>query len=179
MTTSARTSCRMREAIRRWRHSDFSPPYSPDLNPIEMAFAKSRRSTTQVRFEPWMPLWKTPEALSTAFTQGSCQLLSAVVRHPRCSAVTWRISIAAVLVSSGTVGPGSLRRRVFRPTDVFERSTSRPIRPVGTLPQVKRGRLGEVARCKWFAAAQRNQIDERPWVALYPSSAKVRLAADQ
>jgi transposase len=44
----------------------FIPPYSPDLNPIEMAFAKLKSCCGRVPCEPSMPSGKPSAASSTA-----------------------------------------------------------------------------------------------------------------
>jgi len=53
----------------------FHSTLQPDLNPIEMAFAKLKALLYEPVARTVDALWKTPEALSTAHPRGVCQLL--------------------------------------------------------------------------------------------------------
>jgi len=50
----------------------FLPPYSPDLNPIEMAFAKLKALTRKVRARTYDDLWKAVGHVCDLFTEEEC-----------------------------------------------------------------------------------------------------------
>jgi transposase len=50
----------------------FIPPYSPDLNPIEMAFAKLKALLRAKSLRTVDALWKTLGSLVDCFTPGEC-----------------------------------------------------------------------------------------------------------
>ena len=52
----------------------FIPPYSPDLNPIEMAFAKLKALLRAKAIRTIEPLWKVLGTPINCLTSGMCQL---------------------------------------------------------------------------------------------------------
>jgi transposase len=56
----------------------FLPPYSPDLNPIEMAFAKLKEILRQAEARTVDALWDLIGGVLSNFTPGEC---AACIRH--------------------------------------------------------------------------------------------------
>jgi transposase len=56
-----------------WAHRLFLPPYSPDLNPIEMVFAKLKTLLRKADERSVDVLWRSVENLLNAFTRAECQ----------------------------------------------------------------------------------------------------------
>lgn len=50
----------------------FLPPYSPDLNPIEMAFAKLKERLRQAGERTWQTLWERIGNLLDSFSPSEC-----------------------------------------------------------------------------------------------------------
>ena len=51
----------------------FLPPYSPDLNPIEMAFAKLKAMIRKAAARTYDDLWKATGAVCDLFSEEECQ----------------------------------------------------------------------------------------------------------
>ncbi|WP_276617462.1 transposase [Qingshengfaniella alkalisoli] len=50
----------------------FLPPYSPDLNPIEMAFSKLKALIREAAARTYDELWQTVGRVCTLFTEEEC-----------------------------------------------------------------------------------------------------------
>ena len=50
----------------------FLPPYSPDLNPIEMAFAKLKALLRKARARSYDTLWQAVGNICQLFTEEEC-----------------------------------------------------------------------------------------------------------
>ncbi|MGF7212696.1 transposase [Skermanella aerolata] len=50
----------------------FLPPYSPDLNPIEMAFAKLKAHLRRIGVRTIKELWKAVGSICDLYTSGEC-----------------------------------------------------------------------------------------------------------
>ena len=62
-----------RQAIRAAKaHLIFQPPYSPDLNPIEMAFAKLKALLRAAAVRTFDQLWRTVGDISQLFSPQEC-----------------------------------------------------------------------------------------------------------
>ena len=48
------------------------PPYSPDLNPIEMAFAKLKTLLRKTAARTYDDLWRAVGTVCDLFTEGEC-----------------------------------------------------------------------------------------------------------
>ena len=57
----------------RGAHLLFLPPYSPDLNPIEMVFAKLKQRLRQASERTWQTLWERIGDLLDSFSPSECQ----------------------------------------------------------------------------------------------------------
>ena len=63
----------VREALRAaGAHVLFTPPYSPDLNPIEMAFSKIKSILRKKAHRTVEALWKEPGEITRCFTRREC-----------------------------------------------------------------------------------------------------------
>jgi transposase len=51
----------------------FLPPYSPDLNPIEMAFSKLKALIRKAAARSYDELWKAVGTICSIFTDNECQ----------------------------------------------------------------------------------------------------------
>ena len=65
-------------------HLLFLPPYSPDLNPIEMVFAKLKTLFRMADQRSIEAAWRRVETLLDAFTSDECQNY---LRHAGCASV--------------------------------------------------------------------------------------------
>jgi transposase len=50
----------------------YLPPYSPDMNPIEMAFSKLKSLLRAKALRTMDELWKAPGPISEAFSPAEC-----------------------------------------------------------------------------------------------------------
>ena len=64
-------AARMLKAVGAWFL--FLPPYSPDLNPIEMAFAKLKALIRKAAARTYDELWKAAGAVSELFSEIECK----------------------------------------------------------------------------------------------------------
>ncbi len=59
----------------------FLPPYSPDLNPIEMAFAKLKALIRKAAARSYDTLWKAVGAVCNLFSDEECYLAYPLDAH--------------------------------------------------------------------------------------------------
>jgi len=63
----------VRKAIRAaGAHLPFPPPYSPDLNPVEQAFAKLKHRMRKTKARSRENLWRAVESILDSFTPDQC-----------------------------------------------------------------------------------------------------------
>ena len=107
----------------------FLPPYSPDLNPIEMAFSKLKAHLRRIKARTLDQLWRAVGDICELFDQKDCwKFFKAAPRVSRRSlgsrvqaALSWAFRIEGVLrFVGGDVSDGAVQALCVVPCDPFQ-----------------------------------------------------------